>query len=99
MSVRARKKIAVHPGQILQDMLSELDISQSELARHLNMDQSKVNVICKGKRGVSADMACRLGKAFKTGPEFWLNLQKNWELSQLEQADYKDIDKLDGLAA
>lgn len=92
MSSKRKTKIAVHPGEVLQDMLDELGVSQSQLARHLGTEQAKINVICKGKRGVSADMAYRLGKAFKTGPEFWLNLQKNWELSQINASDYEDIE-------
>ena len=63
MSLPARKKIAVHPGQVLQDMLEELSLSQSALARHLGTDHAKINVICKGKRGITADMAYRLGRA------------------------------------
>ena len=99
MSVRAKQKINVHPGEVLQDMLDELGMTQSQLARHLETDHAKINVICKGKRGVSADMAARLGRAFKTGPDFWLELQKNWELSNLDEADYKSISALKNLAA
>jgi addiction module HigA family antidote len=99
MSLPARKKIAVHPGQVLQDMLEELSLSQSALARHLGTDHAKINVICKGKRGITADMAYRLGRAFQTGPEFWMNLQKNWELSQLEETTYEAITELKGIAA
>lgn len=99
MSLPPRKRIAVHPGQVLQDMLEALAVSQSALARHLRTDHAKINMICNGKRGISADMAYRLGKALKTGPEFWMNLQKNWELSQHEASDYKNIKELKGVAA
>jgi addiction module HigA family antidote len=99
MSLPPRKKIAVHPGHVLQDMLDELVVSQSTLARHIGTDPAKINMICKGKRGITADMAYRLGKAFKTGPAFWMNLQKNWELSQLEESDYQDIEEIKRVAA
>jgi antitoxin HigA-1 len=72
--------IAVHPGAVLQDILDESDLTQYELARHLGMPHSKINEICRGKRGVSAKMATMLGRAFGQSPEFWLNLQKSWEL-------------------
>lgn len=74
----------VHPGDILREMLDEVGLSQAELARHLNMDPSKINEICRRKRGISAEMAVRLGRAFRMAPGTWLNLQKNWELSQVE---------------
>lgn len=99
MSLPPRKTIAVHPGQVLQDMLAEVGISQSALARHLGIDQAKINMICHGKRGITADMAYRLGKAFKTGPAFWMNLEKNWELSQFEESDYKNIAEIKRVAA
>src|SRR5271170_980306 len=77
--------IAVHPGDILQEMLDERAISQSHLARHLGTDVARINEICRRRRGISAQMAVMLAKAFGTSPGLWLNLQKNWELSQVDQ--------------
>ncbi len=73
--------IAVHPGDILREMLEENDISQSQLARHLHTDIARINEICRRRRGISAKMATMLGKAFGTSADLWMNLQKNWELS------------------
>jgi addiction module HigA family antidote len=70
--------IAVHPGELLQEMLDERGISQVELAQHLNTDVARINEICRRRRGVSAQMAVLLGKAFGTSAGLWLNLQKNW---------------------
>jgi antitoxin HigA-1 len=81
---RGNFPIAVHPGEILQEMLDERAISQSQLARHLRTDTARVNEICRGRRGVSAEMAVLLGKAFGTSAFLWINLQKNWELSQVD---------------
>ena len=99
MSLPPRKTIAVHPGQVLQDLLTEVGLSQSALARHLGLDQAKINLICNGKSGITADIAHRLGKAFKTGPAFWMNLEKNWELSQLKESDYEKIVEIKRVAA
>ena len=77
--------IAVHPGEVLREMIDENGMSQAQLARHLKMDPSKINEICRKKRGISAEMAVLLGKAFRTSPGTWLNLQKNWELSQVDR--------------
>ena len=76
--------IAVHPGDILREMLDETGATQSELARHLSTDVARISEICRRRRGISAEMAVLLGKAFSTSPGLWLNLQKNWELSQVD---------------
>jgi antitoxin HigA-1 len=76
--------IAVHPGDILQEILDEKGVSQSRLARHLHTDIARINEICRRRRGISAEMALKLGKAFGTSAGVWMNLQKNWELSQVD---------------
>lgn len=94
-----RRAIAVHPGDILQEILDQNQITQSLVAERLGMAQSKISEICRGKRGVTPDMAMRLGRLFGQSPLFWLNLQKNWELSQLDDAAYASIEPLQLLAA
>ena len=86
--------IKVHPGEILQELLDENGMSQAQLARHLHMDTSKLNEICRGRRGISADMAVILGKAFGMSPGTWLNLQKNWELSLVDASLAEGIEPL-----
>ena len=81
----------VHPGEVLQDELEEIGFTQTALAKHIRVLPKTVNEICRGKRGISADMAMKLSKALGGNPQFWLNLQNNWELSQLDQTDFKDI--------
>jgi addiction module HigA family antidote len=76
--------IAVHPGEILAEMLSDRGISQSALARHLETDVARINEICRRRRGVSAQMAALLGRALGTSAGVWMNLQKNWEMSQVD---------------
>lgn len=82
----------VHPGEVLQDELDELGLTQSALAEHLGVLPKTINEICRGKRGISAEMSMKLGRALGASPQFWLNLQNNWELSQLDESDYEDID-------
>ena len=77
--------IAVHPGDILREMLGEeTNSSQSQLARHMKTDTARINEICRRRRGMSARMALMLGQAFGTSAALWMNLQKNWELSQVD---------------
>ena len=73
----------VHPGAVLRDELDEIGISQSALAEHIGVLPKTINEICRGKRGISAEMALKLSHALGATPYFWLNLQNNWELSQI----------------
>ena len=84
----------VHPGEVLKDELEEIGQSQSALAEHIGVLPKTINEICRGKRGISAEMAVKLSKALGASPQFWLNLQNNWELSQLDQSDYKKIGRI-----
>lgn len=84
---------------MLQDLLTEVGVSQAALARTVGTAPARINMICNGKRGISADMAYRLGKAFQTGPAFWMNLEKNWELNRCEESDYAKIAEIKRMAA
>ncbi|MCP5464218.1 MAG: HigA family addiction module antidote protein [Deltaproteobacteria bacterium] len=70
-----------HPGEILlKDFLEPLEITQSKLANYLQWPYARLNEIIKGKRGITVESALVLGEALNTGPQFWLNLQQNWDL-------------------
>lgn len=86
--------IAIHPGQVLQDELDERSISQTALAKHIRVLPKTVNEICRGKRGITADMALRLSAALGASPQFWMNLQSNWEISQLKQPSIRPLKKV-----
>ena len=83
--------IAMHPGEILHEMLDEQGVTQLKLARHLDTDVARINEICRGRRGISAQMAVMLSKAFATSPDLWMNLQKNWELSQVDVRSFRKL--------
>ncbi len=71
----------VHPGEVLaEEFLRPLDLSANALARRIGVPGNRVSMIVAGKRGVSGDTALRLAAAFGNTPEFWMNLQKGWEL-------------------
>ena len=79
----------IHPGEILSDELDEFGISAAELARTLHVPTNRITQILRGQRAITADTALRLGQWLGTGAEFWLNLQKSFELrqAQLELGD------------
>jgi antitoxin HigA-1 len=82
----------VHPGEVLKDELEELALTQSALAKHIGVLPKTINEICRGKRGISAEMAMKLSKALGGSPQFWLNLQNNWEISQLDESVFEGIE-------
>ena len=70
-----------HPGEmLLKEFLEPLEITQLELARHLGWPYARLNEIVNGRRGITADSALSIGDALGTGPEFWINLQSEWNL-------------------
>lgn len=82
---------AIHPGEILADELNELNLNATELARALHVPPNRITQILNGERAITADTALRLGQWFGTGPELWLNLQKNYELRLAEQEKGQEI--------
>lgn len=71
---------AVHPGEILKDELDELDVTPTEFARQIDVPPNRVSQIIAGKRAITGDTALRFGHWFGTDPQFWLNLQAQYEL-------------------
>lgn len=65
---------------LLKEFLDPFGITQKEFAKHLGWTYARLNEIINGRRGVTAESALALGDALKTGPEFWLNLQRDWDL-------------------
>ena len=85
---------AVHPGLVLQDELEERDIAPAELAVHLHLKPRLIKELCAGKRSLSDELAVQLSRALGASPTFWLNLQKNWELSQVDEKRFSRIDRI-----
>ena len=75
---------AIHPGEHLRDELSELGLSARALAAAIRIPTNRVTEILNGRRGVTADTALRLARYFGTSPEYWLNLQKTFELRKAQ---------------
>jgi addiction module HigA family antidote len=71
----------VHPGEILkEEFMKPLGLSANALARALRVPPNRISAIVNGSRSVTADTALRLAKAFGSTPDFWLNLQKQYDL-------------------
>ena len=75
---------AIHPGEHLAEQLKELGMSAAELGRQLNVPTNRITGILNGQRAITGDSALRLAHFFGISPEFWLNLQKLYELRLAE---------------
>ena len=82
---------AIHPGEHLAEELKELGMSAAALARHIRVPTNRITEILNRRRAVTGDTALRLAHFFGTSPEFWLNLQKLYELRLAERKAGKDI--------
>jgi addiction module HigA family antidote len=78
-------RTAIHPGEHLAEQLKELGMSAAELGRRLKVPTNRITGILNGQRAITGDSALRLAHFFGTSAEFWLNLQKLYELRLAEQ--------------
>jgi antitoxin HigA-1 len=88
----------IHPGEHLAEQLRELGMSAAELGRQLKVPTNRITGILNGQRAVTGDTALRLAHFFGTSAEFWLNLQKLYELRLAEQKAGATIRRLPRLA-
>ena len=87
----------IHPGETLREDLETLGMSAAELARRIEVPVNRITEILNGRRSVTGDTALRLGHFFGTSGEFWLNLQKLYELRRAEQKNGAQIARLSSL--
>lgn len=92
-----------HPGAVLKNMLEELadagnseraSVSRQHLAKRLGVSQRAINDLLNERRAVTADMAIRLSRVFKTTPDIWMNLQKAvdlWDAAQTNKSKYAKL--------
>ena len=89
-----RKLPPVHPGEILKsEFLEPLDLSEYQLAKDLKVQRSRLNEIVLGKRSLSSDTALRLAIYFGTTPNFWINLQAQYDLEVANRTLRKRIER------
>jgi addiction module HigA family antidote len=81
----------IHPGEILlEEFLTPLEITAYKLAKDLEIPQTRISQILKGKRRITADTALRLSLYFGNSPKFWLGLQDDYDIEE-ERTTKKEI--------
>jgi antitoxin HigA-1 len=77
----------VHPGEVLlEEFLKPMDLSQNRLALDIGVPPRRINEIVLGKRSITADTALRLARYFGNSPQFWLGLQRDYDLDIAAEA-------------
>lgn len=80
------------PGEILlEEFLKPLQISQYRLAKTIGKPQSAISDIIHGRRVITVEMACLLGKALGTTPQFWLNLETTYQLKIFDESKTSQV--------
>ncbi|MBT8768778.1 HigA family addiction module antitoxin [Metapseudomonas boanensis] len=83
----------IHPGEILrEEFLVPLEITPAALARALHVSAPTINDIARERRGITADIAIRLGRYFDTSAQFWMNLQSEYALATAYAANGDEIE-------
>ena len=87
-------KRVVHPGAVLKDELKKMGVTPTAFARQINVPSNRVGQIIAGKRSMTGDTALRLGHWFDVEPQFWLNLQTQYDLVAADQRAGAEIRRL-----
>ena len=75
---------AIHPGEFLAETLEELGFSQAAFARAIGVSPMRISHVIKGARPVTAELALLFGRALNQSPQYWLNLQADYDLKTAE---------------
>ena len=74
------------PGIVLRELyLAPVGLSGAALARHLFVPRSRISRILRDEAAITADLALRLARFFSTTPEYWMNLQRAWDLARAKE--------------
>ena len=89
------KRPPTHPGEmLLAEFLEPLGLTQVELAQRIGVPFQRINQIVKQRRSVTPDTALRFAQLLGTTPEFWLNLQQNWDLYEAMTESAREISRI-----
>jgi antitoxin HigA-1 len=90
----AKKLKPIHPGeQLREEFMKPLGLSVNKLAMDLHAPVTRIAEIVNERRGITADTALRLGRYFKNSADFWMNMQKHYELEVAKDEIAEKIDR------
>jgi addiction module HigA family antidote len=92
--IRKKRLPAIPPGEILaEEFMKPNGLSQNRLARDLDVNPARINDIVHGRSAITAAVALRLAKYFRTTPELWMNLQSGYDLRKARASDWSQIER------
>ena len=84
----------VHPGDVLrEDFMKPMNLTAYAVAKAIGATPITISLICRGQRGVSAEMALKLGRLFRVSPELWTGIQADYDLEVARQHHEKRIER------
>lgn len=93
MTKQRKRRDPIPPGEILlEDFMRPHGLSQNRLARDIDVSPARVNDIVHGRSAITAAIALRLAKYFRTTPELWMTLQADYELRRTRARDWPKIE-------
>lgn len=103
-TTRASKKVRerpapIHPGEYLSEGLADLALSQAQFARAIGVSPMRISHVVSGSRPVTAELALLFGRAFEQSAEYWLNLQRFYDLEVAEAALGDRLDAVQSMVA
>ena len=93
MASSKKRMPQVHPGEALQEIMSEAGLSANALALALRVPGNRITAILNRQRGITADTALRLGRYFGTSAQMWMNLQAAYDLEAAEDTLAAQIER------
>ena len=84
---------AVHPGRLLKRELNVRKLSANRLSLDLGVPSGRITDILNGRRSITADTAVRLGRYFGNSPQFWLDLQSQYDIAVVEKERGSEISR------
>ena len=99
MSIENNQRIErrpTHPGEMLrEEYMPDYKLTVSELARRIGVSRQSINELVHERRSLSTEMAVRLARLFDDSPQSWLNLQRNVDLWDVENALRDDLNNIE----
>jgi antitoxin HigA-1 len=89
----------VHPGEFIKEILGEIGVSQADFARSIGVSAMRISHVVNGRRPVTAELALLIAKAFGQTPQYWMNLQADYDIKIAEKAIGKKLSEVHKLAA
>lgn len=85
---------AIHPGEFLAEILQDFEVSQAAFAKATGVSAMRISHVVHGTRPVTAELALRFGQVLKQSPEYWLNLQRAYDLATAQKTVGREIKNL-----